>query len=73
MFGEMKDTEYDIAKTLLPPDTHPKYQEATGQLNTLSQTLCTHLISNNIINKESPPICYNILQANRYCKCGLIY
>eukprot|EP00957_Ditylum_brightwellii_P210166 15364630-Ditylum_brightwellii.AAC.1 len=70
MHDEMKDTDCDIAKKLLLPDTHPKYQEATGQLNTLSQILCTHIISNSIIDKESSPICYSILQANIYCKCG---
>eukprot|EP00957_Ditylum_brightwellii_P182073 13871952-Ditylum_brightwellii.AAC.1 len=66
MYDEMKDIGYDIANTLLPPEIHTKYQEATGQLNNLSQILCTHLISNNIIDKESSPIYYNTLQANRY-------
>eukprot|EP00957_Ditylum_brightwellii_P096356 7338867-Ditylum_brightwellii.AAC.1 len=62
MYDEMQESDYDIAKTPLPPETHPNCQEATGQLNNLSQILCTHLISNNIIDKESSPTCYNTLQ-----------
>eukprot|EP00957_Ditylum_brightwellii_P104482 7959993-Ditylum_brightwellii.AAC.1 len=66
MYDEMQDSDYDVAKTLLPPEAYPKYQEAIGQLNNLSQILCTHLISNNVIDKESSPACYNILKANRH-------
>eukprot|EP00957_Ditylum_brightwellii_P029621 2238195-Ditylum_brightwellii.AAC.2 len=70
MYDEMQDSNYDVAKTLLPPEIHPKYQKATDQLNNLSQILLTHLIYNNAIDMESSPMCYNILQANRHCQCG---